>query len=178
MARVLIRKLTLRDERRFLAAARRSRELHGHYADPPLTPAGFRSQIDREQRPNRACHAIVDRATRELVGVINLNEIVRGHFQSAYVGYYAFEPLAGRGLMSEGLGLVLRRAFGPLELHRVEANIQPENARSIALVKRHGFRCEGYSPKYLKICGRWRDHERWALVRESWRPGRRASRKR
>jgi ribosomal-protein-alanine N-acetyltransferase len=70
--------------------------------------------------------------------------------------------------MSEGLELLLRHVFRSLRLHRVEANIQPANAPSIALVRRAGFRLEGRSPRYLKIGGRWRDHERWAITREDW----------
>ena len=109
------------------------------------------------------------RSSDELVGVINLNEIVRGPLQSAYLGYYAFAPHAGHGYMREGLTLVLRWAFGELRLHRVEANIQPLNDASLTLVRRLGFRREGLSPRYLKIAGRWRDHERWALLAEEWR---------
>jgi ribosomal-protein-alanine N-acetyltransferase len=71
--------------------------------------------------------------------------------------------------MLEGVGLVLSRAFGPLRLHRVEANVQPGNERSKALVRRLGFTKEGYSERYLKIGGRWRDHERWAILAENWR---------
>ena len=82
------------------------------------------------------------------------------------LGYYALAPHAGKGLMSAGLELVLTRAFGELALHRLEANIQPKNRRSIELVRRAGFRCEGLSPRYLKIAGRWRDHERWAITVE------------
>jgi [ribosomal protein S5]-alanine N-acetyltransferase len=100
----------------------------------------------------------------DLVGVVNLSQIVRGSFCSAYMGYYAFEPFAGRGMMAEGLSQVIRYAFTKMKLHRLEANIQPANRRSIGLVKRLGFRKEGYSPRYLKIAGRWRDHERWALI--------------
>ena len=71
--------------------------------------------------------------------------------------------------MTAGLRAVMRRAFGPLGLHRLEANIQPENLSSVALVRRLGFRLEGFSPRYLKIGGRWRDHERWAITREDFR---------
>ncbi len=102
------------------------------------------------------------------MGVVNLNEIVRGSFQSAYLGYYAFRPHAGQGYMTEGLALVLRHTFRGLGLHRLEANIQPANRQSRELVRRLGFRREGFSPRYLKIGGRWRDHERWAIVRETW----------
>jgi [ribosomal protein S5]-alanine N-acetyltransferase len=167
--RVVVRAPTLRDESRFLEAARRSRRLHRHFAQPPLTPAAFRAFVRGTRQASCESHCVVDAATRALVGVVNLNEIVRGSFQSAYLGYYAFEPHAGQGFLSAGLALVLRRAFHELALHRVEANIQPDNARSIALVKRHGFRREGFSPRYLKLAGRWRDHERWALLREDWR---------
>lgn len=71
--------------------------------------------------------------------------------------------------MSEGLRLVLRHAFGPLGLHRLEANIQPKNRSSIRLVRRAGFRREGFSPRYLRVLGRWRDHERWAITVEAFR---------
>jgi len=112
-------------------------------------------------------------ASGELAGVVNLNEIVRGSFRSAYLGYYAFVPHDRQGNMAEGLRLVVARAFGKYRLHRVEANIQPRNSRSIQLVKRLGFRLEGFSPRYLKISGRWRDHERWALTVEDWHTRRR-----
>ena len=106
--------------------------------------------------------------------MINLNEIVHGPFRSAYLGYYAFVPHAGRGYMSEGLALALRWDFRELHLHRVEANIQPGNEASRALVRRFGFRREGFSRRYLKIADRWRDHERWALLAED-RRGHRSS---
>jgi ribosomal-protein-alanine N-acetyltransferase len=105
----------------------------------------------------------------ELAGVINISEIVRGAFRSAYLGFYAFTPHAGRGHMRAGLARVIGRAFGALRLHRLEANIQPGNLRSIALVRGLGFRREGLSPRYLKISGRWRDLERWAITAEQWK---------
>ena len=115
-----------------------------------------------------------DCETGGIAGVLELSEITRGILQSAYLGFYAMAPHAGRGYMREGLELVLRYAFRDLKLHRVEAAIQPGNARSLALVRRCGFTKEGFSPRYLKIGGRWRDHERWALLIDDWRSRKRA----
>jgi ribosomal-protein-alanine N-acetyltransferase len=111
----------------------------------------------------------VEASSGGIAGVVNINEIVRGNFQSAYLGYYALEPLAGSGLMRQGLALAIEYSFKQLRLHRLEANIQPGNQRSIDLVKGLGFRLEGFSRRYLKISGRWRDHERWAILAEEWR---------
>jgi [ribosomal protein S5]-alanine N-acetyltransferase len=99
-----------------------------------------------------------------VVGVFNFNEIVMGAFRSAYLGYFGMVGQARRGLMTEGLRLAVAYGFKEIGLHRIEANIQPGNAASIALVRRVGFRLEGFSPRYLKIDGQWRDHERWALL--------------
>ena len=171
---VVLRQPTRRDEEAFLAAVRRSRKLHSRYANPPSTVERFQAALARLDNPSHESYLVVSaNNTDELVGVINLNEIVRGPFQGAYLGYYAFEPFAGQGLMAEGLLLVVAKAFGELKLHRLEANIQPDNARSLALARRLGFQREGYSPRYLKLAGRWRDHERWALLKEDWRPSRR-----
>jgi len=102
-----------------------------------------------------------------IVGVINVTEIVRGAFQSAYLGYYGMVGFSRKGLMTEALNAAARYAFDDLGLHRMEANIQPENAASIALVRRAGFKKEGFSPRYLCINGKWRDHERWALLADA-----------
>ncbi|HMB34243.1 MAG TPA: GNAT family protein, partial [Methylomirabilota bacterium] len=104
-----------------------------------------------------------------ILGAINLNEIIRGPAQSAFLGYWIGAAHARQGYMTEALSLALRHAFGSLRLHRVEANILPVNVPSIALVRRAGFHYEGYSPGYLKIDGRWEDHERWALVADRWK---------
>ena len=103
------------------------------------------------------------------MGSIALSQIVYGGVHSAYVGYQIGAEFSGHGYMTEALRLVLRHAFLKLKLHRLEANIQPENVASLALVKRAGFTKEGYSRRYLKICGRWRDHERWAILVDDWR---------
>ncbi len=112
-----------------------------------------------------------------LLGVINLSHIVHGVFQSAYLGYYIGAPYAGQGFMREGLALAIGHAFGRLGLHRLEANIQPANHRSIDLMRSLGFQCEGLARRYLKLAGRWRDHEHWVLLAEDWRrrSGRQAS---
>jgi ribosomal-protein-alanine N-acetyltransferase len=140
--------------RDFLAAVARSRRLHGAWVAPPSTPAEFRRYRRRLQSPTHAGFLVVRRDSRALVGVINVSEIVRGAFRSAYLGYYAFTPEAGRGLMAEGLALVLDAAFRRLGLHRLEANIQPANRASRRLVRRLGFRREGFSPRYLRKGGR------------------------
>ncbi len=165
-----IKKPTRRLEREFLAAVRRSRTLHGQWASPPRTKQAFDAYLARLRHPTHISHWLVEHESGELVGVVNLNEIVRGSFQSAYLGYYLFSPHEGRGYMTEGLRLVLRRVFGELGLHRVEANIQPDNERSLRLVERLGFSREGHSPRYLKVGGKWCDHQRWALIAEDWRP--------
>ncbi|HXH70190.1 MAG TPA: GNAT family protein, partial [Pyrinomonadaceae bacterium] len=90
-------------------------------------------------------------------------------FQNAYLGYLLFDKFTGKGFMTEAVELVLKYAFQTLKLHRIEANVQPQNAASIAVLKRANFTKEGFSPKYLKIGGRWRDHERWAIIVEDWR---------
>lgn len=171
VGRVRLEPPSLDREREFLDAVHRSRDILGPWAAPPSSSQAYRAWVGRLGRPTHQSRFVVLRASDELAGVINVSEIVRGNFQSAYLGYYAFTPHAGRGYMREGLTLVLRWAFGELRLHRVEANIQPGNEASLALVRRLGFRLEGLSPRYLKIAGRWRDHQRWALVAEEWRDG-------
>ena len=154
-----------RHEQEFLAAVVRSRRLHGPWVTAPGSSAEYRLYLKERQGPRQIKHFVCDELG-QICGVINLSEIVRGSFQSAYLGYYALSPHAGKGYMSAGLELVVARAFDELDLHRLEANIQPKNQRSIELVKRAGFRCEGVSPRYLRIGGRWRDHERWAITTE------------
>jgi ribosomal-protein-alanine N-acetyltransferase len=154
-----------RHEHEFLAAVMRSRRLHGAWVTAPSSSAEYRLYL-KERRGPRHVKYFVCNEGGQLCGVINLSEIVRGSFESAYLGYYALAPHAGKGFMSAGLELVVHRAFGELGLHRLEANIQPKNQRSIELVRRAGFRCEGLSRRYLKIAGRWRDHERWAITFE------------
>jgi len=163
--RVGIRRPTLADCDEFIALMNASRELHDPWVDLPKTRERYEAYIRaREPRTTDDAFLICDRATGAIAGDINLNCIVRGHFHSVYLGYCVGAPFARRGYMTEGLRLVTRYAFTEMKLHRVEANIQPDNLPSIALVRKCGFKKEGFSPRYLHINGQWRDHERWALL--------------
>ena len=147
-----------------------SRQLHASWVQPPLSRFEFAGYLKRNRQPDFVGLLVCRREDDDIAGVFNLSNIVRGALRSAYLGYYAAKAHAGRGYMREGMQLALRHAFRVLKLHRVEANIQPGNAASRALVQGAGFRLEGFSPRYLKIGGRWRDHERWAILAEEWRP--------
>lgn len=159
-----------------IALNRVSRAFYRGLAYPLVTPEGFARYLERCRRPGSFVGLLLRRRSDGVIlGSINVSEIVRGLFQSAYLGYQIGAPFARQGYMTEGLGLTLHYAFVRLKLHRLEANIQPENRPSLALVTRFGFTCEGLSRRYLKIGGRWRDHERWALLAEDWRGAREKS---
>jgi [ribosomal protein S5]-alanine N-acetyltransferase len=164
-ARVALRVLERADREPFLALARESRELHRPWTYPPERSDQFDDLYSRSRRDDFACllACLVD-DERAIVGVFTISQIVRGAFQSAYLGYYANQRHAGQGLMREAMEQVLDHTFGPLALHRLEANIQPGNQPSIALARGAGFRLEGFSPRYLLIGGQWRDHERFAIT--------------
>ena len=165
---ISLRRLHGTQEGQFLEAVKGSRGLHGDWVSPPSTAEEFASHLARHDGLRAISYvAVLD--DLELVGCINLGEIVRGAFQSAYLGYYVFEPYAGQGLMRQALSQVIAEAFSVLGLHRLEANIQPANTSSVALVSGLGFRLEGLSPRYLKIAGAWRDHERYAITVEDIR---------
>jgi [ribosomal protein S5]-alanine N-acetyltransferase len=166
VARVTLRELIAADQDEFLGLARASVGLHHPWYTLPTTPEAFGAYLIRLSRPGTEGRLVCVRESGAMAGVITIDTIVRGRFQSATLSYAAFAPAAGRGYMSEGLDLVVRYAFTELQLHRLEANIQPGNKASLALVRRLGFRQEGYSPDMLFIDGAWRDHERWAITRE------------
>ncbi|HUR32864.1 MAG TPA: GNAT family protein [Vicinamibacterales bacterium] len=167
--RVYLRPPTLRDRDEVLAMNRLSARLYKGLAAPMTSARVFGAYVRRCRRPDYLGLLVCRRDDRAIVGCVNLSQIVRGGFQSAYMGYQVFAPFANQRYMTEALALVLRLVFRTLRLHRVEANIQPGNGPSIALVRRAGFRQEGFSPRYLKVAGRWRDHERWAITVEDWK---------
>jgi ribosomal-protein-alanine N-acetyltransferase len=159
------------DRREFIDLVEASFELHRPWTYPPADAASYRRLLERNRADN--FFALLSRRTDDdaIVGLFEFSDVVRGAFQNAYLGYWVGGPFAGQGYMREGMQLALRFAFNELRLHRVEANIQPANKRSLALAKRAGFRREGFSPRYLKIGGRWRDHERWAILSDDRQMG-------
>ena len=167
--RVELRAPTPADRDEFLAAMRASRDYHRPWLQAATTPEAYEKLLSRVHDDRHEPMFVRRRDDGAIVGFFNVSEIVRGLFQSAYLGYGAVAAHAGQGYMSEGLELVLARVFTELRLHRLEANIQPGNTASIELVRTAGFVHEGFSERYLKIGGRWRDHEHWAIRAEQWR---------
>jgi ribosomal-protein-alanine N-acetyltransferase len=164
--RVALRTLTAGDQDEFLAQARASAGLHHPWYSMPTTPEEFGAYLTRYAQPATEGFLVCVLGSGAMAGMITIDSIVRGRFQSASVSYAAFAPAAGKGYLSEGLALALEYAFTGLRLHRLEANIQPGNQPSLRLVQRLGFRKEGYAPAMLFIDGAWRDHERWAITVE------------
>lgn len=110
---------------------------------------------------------IISKEHKAIIGDIHFNEIVRGAFQSCFVGYKVAEEYSGKGIMSEALQLASHYVFDSLELHRLEANIMPSNKASIRVAEKVGFKREGLAERFLKINGQWEDHVRFALLNET-----------
>lgn len=177
--RLVLRRPRLEDEAEYLAVLERSAAFHAPWSPLPPTdiePYGSEAfaRVFKSDDGHQCVRGFVfAKDDGRLVGNVNASGIIRGVFHNAFIGYWLAEGETGQGYMSEALGLMLGYVFRPLEagglgLHRVEANIMPHNAASKALVDRLGFRREGYSPGYLKIAGKWQDHERYALLAEEW----------
>jgi len=162
--RVFLRPIARADGTEFIRLMQRSRRLHEPWISPPRSEVTFAQYLDRALRDDHVGLVICHQQNQQLMGAININNIVRGSFLSASLGYYIGMGYDGQGYMSEALQLAKRYAFNELGLHRLEANIQPNNTRSIALVKANGFEFEGLSPGFLYIDGQWRDHERWTCL--------------
>jgi [ribosomal protein S5]-alanine N-acetyltransferase len=166
--RVAIRPLAHDDRAAFTRGARENAAAHHPWLYPPATDADYDAYHARLTEPNRAGFAICLPDTGALAGYASINNIVHGAFRCGALGYGAF--IRGRGLVTEGVALIVRHAFGPMGLHRLEINIQPGNTGSIALAERLGCRLEGFSPDFLFIDGAWRDHQRWAITAEMVAP--------
>jgi ribosomal-protein-alanine N-acetyltransferase len=166
---VHLREIDYADRQEFLALVHESRALHHPWAYPPERTDQFDELVARARREDVVTLLGCRSEDGAIFGVFTISQIVRGAFQSAYLGYYGHARYAGQGYMGAALEHVLDHAFGQLALHRIEANIQPANQPSVALARGAGFRLEGFSPRYLLIGGRWRDHERYAITAEERR---------
>jgi ribosomal-protein-alanine N-acetyltransferase len=114
--------------------------------------------LERQEAGAAAAQVVLDDAGR-VVGAIRLNGIVRGPFQSCSMGYWIDEAANGRGLATEAVGSVLALAFGPLGLHRVQAETLRHNVRSQRVLAKNGFARIGMAPAFLRIAGEWQDHD-------------------
>lgn len=162
--RVYLRHARESDRREFVDLMRQSEHLHSPWISPPTSSQGYSQYLARTSSSDHEGFVLARYTDDAIVGVINLNNVVRGSFLNASLGYYVGAPYMGQGYMAEGLTLVKHYAFSTMNLHRLEANIQPDNVRSVALVKRCGFTFEGIAPAFLFIDGAWRDHERWTCL--------------
>ncbi len=135
-----------------------------------FTLSGIRGELERARadRDADALHAfgIWERATGTLVGRVALANIVRGAWQNATLGYFVGRAWGGRGYATEAVRQVLDFAFGPGQLHRVQAAVMPRNTPSIRVLEKNGFRYEGRAERYLQINGEWEDHAIYAITAE------------
>jgi ribosomal-protein-alanine N-acetyltransferase len=155
------------DEKAFLSAMCESIGLHHPWVTAPRDHAGWQRYMKRLEKDNEAGFLVKRIHDGAICGVVNLNIITYEALCSAYVSYFGVAGETEKGYMKEGLLQVIAHAFEKLDLHRLEANIQPGNLASIALARSTGFQYEGYSPRFLRIKGEWCDHERWAVLADN-----------
>jgi len=168
--RLFLRHPTIGDCKEFIDLTQKSQPLHTPWVAPPRSRGEFLKYLSIATSSAFKGVLLCRNSDGRILGVYNLSQIVYGKFKNAYLGFYVSALYAKQGYMSEGMHLIIDLAFNTLKLHRLEANVQPDNIASLRLLKRCGFQKEGYSPKYLKIGRRWRDHERWAIRKDIWHP--------
>jgi [ribosomal protein S5]-alanine N-acetyltransferase len=132
------------------------------------SPAAYRAMRRVMARRARAGTSLpfAIRVEGRLAGQVTVDNIVRGALRTGYLGYWIDRSVAGRGVASLAVALACDHAFGPAGLHRLQADIRPENGPSQRLVERLGFQREGLLRRYLDIDGDWRDHLSYALLAE------------
>ena len=167
--RVFLRHLDAGDFDELSAIFRTSREHFRGLARTTLDRGSFDRMLTAAASDSNEAFVIVRATDGRIVGTVNLSQIFYGPFKNAYLGYLLGAKFTGNGYMTEAINLVLAAAFGRLRPHRIEANVQPTNTPSIRVLERCGFSREGFSRRYLKVGGAWRDHERWAILAEDWK---------
>lgn len=149
------------------------------WARDELTRSAFRRRLRQAQREARDdqgyAYLIFGETSPTLLGGLNIGNVRRGVAQAASLGYWMGAPHAGRGFMTDAVFAAVQFAFASLRLNRLEAACLPGNAASKRVLEKAGFRLEGRARRYLKIDGRWQDHDLYALLhddpRQDLRPG-------
>jgi [ribosomal protein S5]-alanine N-acetyltransferase len=136
-----------------------------HLRHSPASYRVMRRAVARRARLGTSVPFAV-RVEGRLAGQVTVDNVVRGALRSGYLGYWIDRAVAGRGMASLAVALVCDHAFGAVGLHRVQADIRPENGPSQRLVERLGFQREGLLRRYLDIDGDWRDHIAYGLLAE------------
>jgi [ribosomal protein S5]-alanine N-acetyltransferase len=175
-AKVYLRPARRRDFRAWAKLRAQSRDFlapwEPTWSEDALEFNAFRRRISADAKERVAGTGfgffVVRRGDDALLGGIGLSNVRRGVAQTASVGYWIGSPYARRGYMADALGALLRHAFDTLALHRVEAACLPENTASRRLLRKFGFREEGYARRYLRINGGWADHVMYALLKEEF----------
>jgi ribosomal-protein-alanine N-acetyltransferase len=176
--RVSVRPIRRDDVEPYRTAVEMSRDRLARWN--PVDPDDILRHLTSQSDLHRTFLVLANDAGGEhgIVGKINVTNVVRGRFQSASLGYDSYDPYAGRRMFREGLALVVGVAFSPrerggMDLHRVEASVQPGNVASAGVLRSLGFRHEGFTPRMLRLGGPdgledWRDHERYAVTADEW----------
>jgi ribosomal-protein-alanine N-acetyltransferase len=144
-------------------------------ATNPEGPNSFdiRAQIRMllKQMDNNTCLPFVIEVDGEIVGQLNVANILFGSVSSCVIGYWVAPEVAGRGITPTAVALVCDYLFNVVGIHRIEIDIRPENLSSLRVVEKLGFRYEGLKERYIHINGAWRDHYIFALTHEEVQKG-------
>lgn len=177
---VFLTPLGIGDAEEMLAALSRNRAFLKPFEparrDSDFTLEGQRDILQRLEEGRAVgttyAFAIRTKAGGEIAGSLTLSQVFRKNFQSCYLGYWVGEEHNGRGYATRGVELAVDYAFGELGLHRVQANVMTKNPRSARVLEKAGFRKEGRALRYLRIAGRWEDHDMFAVTVEDRGPRR------
>lgn len=162
---IYLREPNINDLDNFVVTMQKSVEIHSPWITAPKSSLEYLQYLKKYTNNDKnKSYLICEQTSNQILGVVNINEIIRGCFQNAFLAYYATLDGINKGIMFQALQLVIKIAFDELKLHRLEANIQQENTKSIKLITKLNFVYEGLSKNYLFINNQWRDHKRYSLL--------------
>lgn len=174
--RLILRRAVTKDANELARFFSRNRKFHNRPDRPDsyYTPAFWKKQIAREAKDFRSDRAIrfylfLKSRPSEVIGMAAFDNIIRGFFQSCTLGYLLGEDFEGQGFMTEALQGAIRYVFTEGNLHRISAGHVLGNKKSCRVLTKAGFLAMGIEPKYLRINGRWQDHELHVLINRNWK---------